>query len=255
MIVRYTEKEGVFPANIGEVKSESLIRSIKETLVEHGEWEPYAAIRHGRHVLLDAMKIKRLKNRVVRFMLDKDLLDEAAFLCSTTEGRRRRRLTGGGKKKSIPDALAYLVYSKLHLLTLLNGKVTNNEIVQAMKDFSPAVPGLAVLSPGEELPAGSPQDSKMLLLTTLALHRFRKRFHMKTIRGESKTSLDPIAAMHAGFDSQVRVRAARLLGIKLVSNTDQSMIMLERGATEKAYATRRTGAAGGQKKLKERFET
>ena len=74
------------------------------------------------------------RSRVHR--IAQEMLDEALFLCSTTEGRLRKRLLGGGRRKLIPKRMAMLVYARLTYLTWINGKFSNSHLIQAIKDFS-----------------------------------------------------------------------------------------------------------------------
>ena len=73
------------------------------------------------------------------------------------------------------------------------------------------------MEPGADVPAGTPPGTKVVMLTKLVPHRLRKLFKLKAVKGESKTSVDPMKAMEASFVSQVRCRTARLLGITQVT--------------------------------------
>lgn len=216
IVAAYLEVAKSLPRDPQECDESALTTAMKKVFIEQGYWKQYAAITvSGTKVVLDRSRTERLKRKITQLMCNQDDLDEVMFLCSTPTGRNRVRLTGGGRKKLIPDRLAYLVYARLHTLTLLHGKFTNDDIIHAVKDYSHGFPDLIVIEKGGDIPAGTiVGNRKILFLTSLVLHRFRQRFQVKMIRGVGTTSVDVMKAMMSGFESEVRCRAAVILGFK-----------------------------------------
>ena len=54
-----------------------------------------------------------------------------------------------------------------------------------------------IVEPGARIDENEP--GKRVCLTHVLLHRFRKRYNIKTVRGESVTSIDPLKAMRKGY--------------------------------------------------------
>ena len=123
---------------------------------------------------------------------------------------------------------------------------------------------------GAELPAGcNPSSMHVIPLSPLVLHRWRRRFNMEFTKGSGKTSVDPVTAMgrllflfvehdahacvcllisEASFESLGRCLTARYLGVKQVSNTDQTMVLVYDDAKDSGYAAPRTGQSSGTQK-------
>lgn len=239
---------GKLPTRPAEIDEKALSTAVNNVLVSTKEYIKYEAIRHDDVVVLDNARLKPLKKGMRKLLLDPGRLDEISFLCSTPDGRRRTRALGAGRKKIMPDKLAFMVYARCVYMTWIHGKVTNNDILQAFMDYAPHFKEqLVVVEKGTPPPEDLGRRS-VLILSSLTLARFRRRFHFNKIVGEGQTAVDPIKAMNSSFESQVRTLTARMMGVSMVANTDQSMIFLERGITDRGYACSRTGNASCQKK-------
>lgn len=83
-------------------------------------------------------------------------------------------------------------------------------------------------------------------------YRWRKKWNIEGVNGDGQTSVDPVQAMHSGYESLLKAHTAAIIvgcnPASMIGNTDQTMIFIDRSNTTKAYAARRAGSKAGRRK-------
>lgn len=236
-----------WPSHPCKVDMRSMLKCMKKVFVQERSQDQFAAIRYENIVIFDAKKLENCARATIKIMTDSEKLDELLFLCSTTEGRKRKRLTGGGRKSNIPPEMDLKIYQRMCYITLLNGKFTREELIQAFKDYAE---GITVVDWGANV--DDEPGRITIYLSHVFLHRWRSRWGVRVVKGKGVTHYEASEAMEKGFPSLVRCHTAlRIMELDPelhVGNTDQTWCLVQPPSAERGYAVSGVGNPAGNEK-------
>ncbi len=191
IVAEYDRLEGIERQvyyNLKEIDLATLVNAVLRVLMKHKAYKPYASVQIGRLVCMDKQRIYTLSRTIRNIMACEDKLLELKLDAMGMESKNHVRLSGGGRKRKIPDLLDQVLFTRMARFTTLNGGYSDAQFEEALRAYSSMFPNLQIIFGGDATVSGP----NTLLVTPTWKANWRKRWHIKLLRGSHQTSIDPL---------------------------------------------------------------